>query len=167
MTRSKVRPTHVVDRDRVNPAEGVDVDRLDVVEVHDNTAQVAGERHPTEVGIRGHDLVAAGPVEDHLVEAGTTLDDVGAVARIPDEGVVALAQERRVDATVAVDEVVAATTDQDLIATPADERVIAVLAVDPRRLGRRERAVDQDGVVAVAGLDLDGVERVEVERVVR
>ena len=116
-----------------------------------------------------HDLVAAGPVEHHLVEAGPALDDVRAIARIPDEGVVSLAEEGRVGAPVAVDEVVAATTDEDLIATPADERVIAVLAVDPCRLGRREGAIDLidlDGVVAVAGLDIDGAECAEVERAV-
>ena len=45
----EVRPAHVVDRDRVRPAEGVDVDRLDVVEVHDDAAEVAGERHPAKV----------------------------------------------------------------------------------------------------------------------
>ena len=120
--------------------------------VNDTRPKYAGGRH---------DLVAAGPVEHHLVEAAPALDDVRAVARIPDEGVVSPAEEGRVSAAVAVDEVVAATTDEDLVATPADERVIAVLAVDPRCLGRRERAidlVDPDGVVAVAGLDIDGAE---------
>ena len=96
-------------------------------------------------------------------------DDVRAVARIPDEGVVSPAEEGRINAPVAVDDVVAATTDEDLVATSADERVIAVLAVDPCRLGRRERAIDlidPDGVVAVAGLDIDGAECAEVERAV-
>ncbi len=136
-------------------------------EVHHDVAEVPGERHPAEVGGGGHDLVAAGPVEDHRVEALAAFDDVRAVARIPDEGVVALAEEGRIGASVAVDDVVAATTDEDLVAASAEERVIAVLAVDPCRLVGREfpvDLVDLDGVVAVAGLDVDGVEGVQIER---
>jgi len=166
---AQVGPAHVIDRDRVRPAESVDVDRLDVVEVHDDAAEVAGERHPAEIVGGGHDLVAAGPVEHHVVKTGSAFDDVRAVARIPDEGVVTPAEEGRISAPVSIDEVVAAATEEDLVATSADEGVIAVLAVDPRCLGRRERAidlVDQDGVVAAPGGDIDGVECAEVERAI-
>ena len=122
-------------------------------------------RPPTGRG--GHDLVGAEPVEDHGVEAAPALDDVGAVALVPDEGVVALVEKGRVGALIAVDKVVAATADEDLRATSAGERVVAVPAVDPCRLGGREHAVglvDPDGVGAIAGRDVDGLERAAVER---
>ena len=56
---------------------------------------------------------------------------------------------------------------KSLGASSAVQRVVAVLAVDPRRLGRREGAVDlvdADRVVAVAGRDVDGLEGAAVER---
>ena len=39
----------VVDRDGVGAAERVEVDRLDVVEIHDDVAEVAGEQHAPAV----------------------------------------------------------------------------------------------------------------------
>ena len=49
----------VVDGGRVGAAERVEVDRLDVVEVHDDVAEVAGEAHALAVGRGLEDLVAA------------------------------------------------------------------------------------------------------------
>src|SRR6185369_3855695 len=103
------------------------------------------------------DLVATGPVEDHRVRAASAFDDVRAIARVPDEGVVAVAEKCRVGAAVAVDDVVAVPAIEDLGAAAAVEDVVAVPAIDPRRLGRGEGAVDlvdRDRVVAVAGLDV-------------
>ena len=85
----------VVDGDRVGAAQGVEVDRLDVVEVHDDVAEVAGEPHAPAVGRDVEDLVAAAAVEQHRVGAVLALDGVAAVARIPLEDVVAGAEERR------------------------------------------------------------------------
>ena len=77
------------------------------------------------------------------------------------------AEERRVGAAVAVDEVVAAAAEEGLVAAAAEEDVVAAPAVDDRRPGGRERAVggvEQDEVVAAARVDDDGREAVDVER---
>ena len=129
--RRHAGPGEVVDDDLVDPAEGVDVERLDVVQVHDDVAGAPGERDPRAVGRGGEVLVAARAVEHVGVVAGAALNDVGAVAGIPGEGVVVAAEEeRRVRAAVAVDRVVAAAAEERLVAAAADERVVALAAVD-------------------------------------
>ena len=46
----RLRAGEVVDGDGVGAAQRVEVDRLDVVEVHDDVADVAGEPHAPAVG---------------------------------------------------------------------------------------------------------------------
>ena len=104
--------------------------RLDVVEVHDDVADVAGEAHAAAVGRDVEDLVRVRAVEQHRVGAGLALDHVAAVARIPLEDVVAGAQQGRVVALVAVDEVVAVAAEQEVGAVAAEDRVVAGAAVD-------------------------------------
>ena len=58
------------------------------------------------------------------------LDDVAAVARIPDERVVAVAEQGHVVAAAAVDDVVAVTADQRVGALAAGDGVVAGAAVD-------------------------------------
>ena len=87
-----VGPAEVVDRDGVGAAERAEVDRLHVVRVHRDVGDVADEEQsPT---VRGHvdPLGDVGAVEPQRVAARLALDRVAAVARIPDEGVVAGAQ---------------------------------------------------------------------------
>ncbi len=120
----------VVDGDGVGAAEGVEVDRLDVVEVHDDVADVAGEPDPLAVGRDVDLLVDVGAVEEHRVGAVLALDRVAAVARIPLEHVVAGAQQGRVVALLAVDEVVAVAAEQHVGAVAAEDRVVAGAAVD-------------------------------------
>ena len=55
----EVGAAQVVDGGRVGAAQGVQVDGLDVVEVHDDVAEVAGEPHAPAVGRGLEDLVAA------------------------------------------------------------------------------------------------------------
>ena len=45
-----VGPGEVVDDDGVGAAERVEIDRLDVVEVHDDVAEIAGEQHAPAIG---------------------------------------------------------------------------------------------------------------------
>ena len=123
-------PLEVVDGDRVGAAQRVEVDRLDVVEVHDDVAEVAGEPHPPAVGRDVEDLVAGAAVEQHGVGAVLALDDVAAVARVPLEDVVAGAEEGDVVALLAVDEVVAVAAEQQVDAVAAEDRVVAGAAVD-------------------------------------
>ena len=107
-------PGQVVDHDAVGAAERLGVDRLDVVEVHHDGRDVAGEAHAAAVGGDVHVLVGGAAVEQHAVGAVLALDHVAAVARIPLERVVAGSEERGVVALLAVDEVVAVAAEQDV-----------------------------------------------------
>ncbi len=75
--------------DRVGTAERVHVQGLDVVGVHVDLAEVAGELEATGVGRRGEDLGPGRAVEEQRVLVAVALDDVAAVAGVPGEGVVA------------------------------------------------------------------------------
>ena len=64
-------------------------------------------------------LVDVGAVEQHRVGAALALDGVAAVAGVPDERVVAVAQQGHVVAAAAVDDVVAVAADQHVVAVAA------------------------------------------------
>ena len=83
----------VVDRDGVGAAQGVELDVLDAVEVHGDVADVAGQPHPPAIGRDVDVLVDVGAVEHQRIGAGLAFDDVAAVARVPDERVVAVAEQ--------------------------------------------------------------------------
>ena len=68
---------------------------LDAVEVHGDVADVAGEAHAMAVGRDVDVLVDVRAVEQQRVDAGLAFDRVAAVARIPDERVVAGAEHAR------------------------------------------------------------------------
>ena len=86
------------------PPRALKLDLLDAVEVHRDVADVAEEADAAAVGRDVDVLVGVGAVEEHRVGAGLAFDGVAAVARVPDEGVVAGAQEGHVVAAAAVDE---------------------------------------------------------------
>ena len=81
------------------------------------------------------------------------LDRVAAVARIPDERVVAVAERGGVVAAAAVDEVVAVAADERVVALAARDGVVAGAAVDGEAddCGRQGRRTD--GVVRRHPLD--------------
>ena len=135
-----VGAAQIVDRERVRAAERVEVDGLDVVEIHDDVAEVAREQHAAAVRRGGEDLAAGAAVEQHRVGAVLAFDDVAAVARIPLEHVVAGADQRNVVALLAVDEVIAVAADQQIHAVAAQDRVVAGAAVDRHADQRREVA---------------------------
>ena len=56
----------VVDGDRVDPAQRVEREDLDVVGIHDDVADVAGEQQPAAVGGRGEDLRAGEPLKSSV-----------------------------------------------------------------------------------------------------
>ena len=120
----------IVGDDRVGAAERVDGDVLDAVRVHDDVADVAEEPEPRAVRGQVDVLVRVRAVEDHRVRAVLALDGVAAVARIPDESVVSVAEQRDVAALVPVDRVVSGASDEDVGALAAGDRVVAVAAVD-------------------------------------
>src|SRR5437763_1745297 len=79
-----------------DPAQRVEVDRLHVVEVHRHGGHVAGEADPPADGRDDDVLVDVAAVEEQSIEAGLALDGIAAVARVPDERVIAGPQERHV-----------------------------------------------------------------------
>src|SRR5262249_28589917 len=109
-------------------------------------------------GRREVDLLGeGGAVEAQRVAALLTLDDVAAVARIPDEDVIPGAHHGKVAAFVAVDQIVPCATAQSLGSRTSEQGVVAVSTVDRRRDGVGERAVDLvDTHEVVAGPAVDG-----------
>ena len=78
------------------PPSACDLDVLDAVEVHGDVADIAEQPHAAAIGRDVHVLVDVGAVEHQRIGAGLALDDVAAVARVPDERVVAVAEQRDV-----------------------------------------------------------------------
>ena len=109
-------------------------------------------------------LVDVGAVESQRVVAGLAFHNVAAIARVPDELVVAVAQQGDVVASAAGDDVIAGTADEDIRAGAAGDGVVAVAAVDgevDRACGERrgvdrvvaaERPDDQAVVGALGGV---------------
>ena len=82
----------VADGDVVDATQRRDVDGLHAVQVHRDGPDIAREQRVRAVGRQHHVLVRVGAVELQRVGAGVALDDVAAIARVPDEGVVARAE---------------------------------------------------------------------------
>ena len=103
-------------------------------------------------------LADIGAVEDQRIGAGLTFDDVAAVARVPDERVVAVAEKGHVVAATADHGVVAVAAEQHVVALASGDGVVAGTAVDRKvdPIGTELRSVD--GVVAAEAVDDQGVE---------
>jgi len=89
------------------------------VGVHRDLPLRPDERQPPLVGAHRDVLVPAGTVEHHRVAAILALDHVAAVAVIPDEGVVPVAERGGVGAFAANHRVVAVAALEPLVARPA------------------------------------------------
>ena len=89
-------------------------------------ADIAGEAHPPAIRRDVDVLGDIGAVEDERIDTGLTLDDVAAVTRVPDEGVVAGAEKRRIVAGSSNDEIAALAADQEIVPRPPF-RVKAIL----------------------------------------
>ncbi len=159
-----VGPGQVVDGEQVGAAERVGDDRLDVVEVHDDVRDVAGEPDAVAVGGRLHALVGVAAVEPHRVGAVLPLDHVAGIAGIPLEGVVAGAEERDVVALLAVGEVVAVAAEQHVGAVGAEEVVVAGAAVGGDLDQRGQVAGGREAVVAAVGVEDEVLGRADVDR---
>ena len=94
-----------------------------------------------------------GAVEHQRIGAGLTLDHVAAVARIPDEGVVAVAQQRRIVTATADHGVVAITAYQGVVALASGDHVVAGTAIDRETDDAGRKAGSIDDVVAGTALD--------------
>ncbi len=103
-------------------------------------------------------LVDVGAVELKGVDASLALDDVAAIARVPDEHVVTRAKQCQVTPLAAIDDIVAGAADDLVIAIAAVERevdltgmemggidgVVAGTAVHDERVVERLGVVDGD-----------------------
>ena len=161
-----VGPAQVVDGDGVDAAQRIDVDALDVVEVHDDVAEIAGEADASAVGRDLEDFSPAAAVEEQRVGAVLALDDVAAVAGIPLEDVVAGAEEGGVVALLAVDEIVAVAAEEDVDAVAAENGVVAGAAVDRQFDEGSQIAGGAEAVVAAVHVEdeIFGGPDVEAER---
>src|SRR5204863_4471443 len=149
-------PGQIADRDGVGAAQRLEIDRLHAVDVHHDVGDVAGEPYTAAIGRDVDLLVDVGAVEQQRVGAALPLDDVAAIARVPDEGVVAGAEQGRVVAGPAIDDVVAGAADDDVIAGAAIEREVDRAGaeagrVDPVVAGERVHGERVDGVRATDG----------------
>ena len=143
----------VADDDVVGAAERAELDVLDVVEVHRDVGDVAGEQRAPAVG---DDVDVLGDVraeEQHRVGAVLAFDRVVAVARVPLEHVVAGAHQGDVVAVVAEDEVVAVAAEEHVGALAAEDRVVAGAAVERQLDDAGRQRGRGDAVVAAAALD--------------
>ena len=143
----------VVDRDGVGAAQGSELDVLDAVEVHGDVADVAEQPHPLAIGRDVDVLGDVGAVEHQRIGAGLALDHVAAVARIPDERVVAVAEQRDVVAAAADHGVVAVAADQHVVAVAAGDGVVAGAAIDGEADDSGRKAGGSDDVVAAERVD--------------
>ena len=143
----------IVDGDLVGAAQGVELDLLDIVEVHDDVGDVAGEPRAPAIGRDVDRLVDVGAVEQQRVVAVLALDHVAAVARVPDERVVARAKQGRVVAAAAGDDVVAVAAQQRVAAVAAGDGVVAGAAVDGEVDEVGQPVAGGDDVVAAIGVD--------------
>ena len=142
----------VADRDVVGAAASGEVDVLDAVEIHGDVGDVAREPHPPAIGRDVDFLVDVGPVEHQRVGTRTTFNGIAAIARVPDEGVVAAAELRIVVAAAADDDVIARAPDQHIVAVAAGDGVVAVAAVEGEVDQARKPVAGSDSIVTAAGV---------------
>ena len=143
----------VADGGGVGAAEGADVDVFDVVGVHGDGGDVAGEAEAVAVGGELDLFGGVGAVEVECVVAGLAFDGVAAVAGVPLEVVVAGAEEGGVGSDVAVDVVVAFAAVQGVCSVAAAEVVVAVAALQGECGDGGEAVLAGDRVVAVEAGD--------------
>ena len=149
----RVGAGEVVDRDVVGAAQRRKLDVLDAVEVHGDVADVAEHPHPLAIGRDVDVLADIGAVEHQRIGAGLTLDHVAAVTRIPDEGVVAVAEQRDIVAATADHGVVAVAAYQGVVALASGDGVVAGTAIDREADDTGREAGSGDDVVASTAID--------------
>ena len=145
----------IVDRDRIGTAQRVELDRLHVVEIHGDGGDVASEPRPPAI-VRDVDfLIDVGAVEQERVDARLPIDRVAAIARIPDERVVASAERGRIVAAPADDEIVPGTADDAVIAVTSIERDIDRTSAEPGRVDPvvASEPVDDEQVATLRAAD--------------
>ncbi len=92
-------PGEIADRDDVGAAQSGELDVLDAIEVHGHGADVAEQPRPRAIGRDANILGNVGAVERERIGACAAFHHIAAIARIPDERVVAGAELRHVVAS--------------------------------------------------------------------
>ena len=103
------------------------------------------------------------PLKCKGVDAVLPLDDVAAVARVPDEHIVASAEDCGVAPAPARDDVIAVAADQRVVPVAAGDRVIARAAVDGELDQGGEAVPGGDHVVAAVGVDYQVLGGADIE----
>src|SRR6185295_11043798 len=115
----------VIDGEGVGAPEGPELNVLDIVEIHADAGNIAGEQRVPAFGGDVDDFVDIRAIEQERIGIIAAVDDIAAVARIPDEGIVAGAKLRIVVAATAGDGVVviaAIAVDHEFLRGPDVER---------------------------------------------
>src|SRR5262249_52631269 len=142
------------DGDVVRPARGIELDLLDAVQVHRDVGDVPGEEHSRAVSRDADVLVQVRAVEQQRVRASLALHVITAVTRVPDEGVVACAQQRHVRAAHTDHRVVATAPKERIGAGTAGDHVVTPAPVDGYTKARiRSPCSGEDVISALAGDD--------------
>src|SRR3954467_4422698 len=126
---------------------------LDAVQVHRDGRDVTGEQRVRAVRRDADVLGDIGAVERERVGSGAAVDSVAAIARVPQERIVAGAEEGNVVAAAADHDVVAIAADEYVVAGASGDAVVPGAAIDGQlhhACGERGRG---DRVVAVHALD--------------
>src|SRR4029077_16617955 len=109
-------------------------------------------------------LVDVGAVEHKRVGAVLAFDGVAAIARIPDEGVVAGAAEQIVIAAAAGDDVITIATKQPVGTVATGDGVVARAAVHRNTDEAGETVAGGEGVGATVHVDDDVLGSADIER---
>ena len=159
-----VGSAEIVDHDAVGAAQGLKPDELDVVEIHGDIGDVAGEAHARTVGRDVDVLCDIGAVEVEPVQAVLALDHVAAVVRVPLEHIVARAEKSDIVARAAIEKIVTGGTIERVGAGKSKQDVCAVISgqnvalIAPKQFLDAAQDVARGPAAAKAGgqIDADG-----------
>src|SRR5262249_43707772 len=120
----------VIDHNVVCGAQCLELDAFDAIEVHLDIGDVAEEERVGTDRRNADVLDDVGAAKVKRIEAASAIDGIAAVARVPDEPVVAGVAEEHVVAAAADDDVVSGAAEQYIVSLAADDRVVAGAAID-------------------------------------
>src|SRR5215472_15079718 len=152
----------VVDNNVVGAAKGLELNALDAIEVHRDIGDVAEERRVGAIGRDGDIFDDVGTAKVERIEAAPAIDDIAAVAWIPDEDIIAGAEKRKVGALSARDDIITGAADQQVGALAADNGIVAGAAID-RELSQpswERRSIDR--IVPADAIDHDVIDTADV-----
>src|SRR5215212_2592729 len=112
---------------------------LSVVDIHRGCGHIAEEPHPLAVGRDVNILAGVRAVDLECIAACLTFDHIIAIARVPNQRVVAVAGDDLVVAGAGADDIVATETDNLISTSGSDDHIIAIRAGDRARCHTNDR----------------------------